>query len=75
VFCVTENIFMKKGNDKFMEELKRMLKAIHMENKKILLLLCSEECKTMHEVEEVADEINNLYDELFYGKETNETTN
>ena len=58
-----------------MEELKRMLEALHIENKKILLLLCSEEYKTMDEVREVANEVDNLYDELFYGKETNETTN
>lgn len=58
-----------------MEELKRMLEALHIENKKILLLLCSEECKTMDEVIEVSNEVDNLYDELFYGKETNETTN
>ena len=54
-----------------MEELKRMLEAIHIENKKILLLLCSEEYKTMDEVREVSNEVDNLYDELFYGKEAN----
>lgn len=58
-----------------MEELKRMLKVIHEENKKILLLLCSEECKTMNEVREVSNEIDGLYDKLFYGKESNESIN
>lgn len=58
-----------------MEELKRMLEALHIENKKILLLLCSEECKTMDEVREVANEVDSLYDKLFYGKESNEQIN
>ena len=58
-----------------MEELKRMLEAIHIENKKILLLLCSEEYKTMDEVREVSNEIDSLYDKLFYGKESNESIN
>lgn len=58
-----------------MEEFKRMLEALHIENKKILLLLCSEECKTMDEVREVSNEIDSLYDKLFYGKESNESIN
>lgn len=56
-----------------MEELKRMLKAIHEENKSILTLLCSDEVKTDEEVREVSKEIDYIYDELFYGKETDET--
>ncbi len=50
-----------------MEELKRMLETIHRENKDILTLLCmeNEEC----EVKEVSKEIDEMYDELFYGKE------
>lgn len=50
-----------------MKELKRMLEAIHKENKDILTLLCTEdeEC----EVKEVSKEIDEMYDELFYGKE------
>ena len=58
-----------------MEELKQMLEALHIENKKILLLLCSEECKTMDEVREVANEVDSLYDKLFYGKESDERIN
>lgn len=54
---------------KQMEELKRMLEAIHKENKDILTLLCSddEECS----VAKISDEVDDMYDELFYGKETN----
>lgn len=56
-----------------MEELKRMLKAIHEENKRILSLLCSDDAKTIEEYFEVSDEVDKMYDELFYGKEvTNE---
>lgn len=53
-----------------MEELKRMLEAIHKENKDIITLLCSDDegCS----VTEVSDEVDSMYDELFYGKETNE---
>lgn len=49
-----------------MEELKRMLEAIHKENKDILTLLCTEDEKC--EVKEVSKEIDEMYDELFYGK-------
>ena len=56
-----------------MEELKRMLEAIHKENKDIITLLCSddEECS----VAKISDEVDSMYDELFYGKEENGTTN
>lgn len=58
-----------------MEELKRMLKAIHEENKTILSLLCSDDINSNKEFEEVSNEIDEMYDELFYGKEiTNEST-
>lgn len=53
-----------------MEKLKRMLKAIHEENKSILTLLCSDEVNTDDEIREVSKEIDDMYDELFYGKET-----
>ena len=52
-----------------MEELKRMLEAIHKENKDIITLLCSDDEE--YSVTEVSDEVDNMYDELFYGKETN----
>lgn len=58
-----------------MEELKRMLKAIHEENKTILSLLCSDDTDSKKEFEEVSSEIDVYYDELFYGKEiVNDTT-
>lgn len=56
-----------------MEELKRMLKAIHEENKSILALLCSDEVDTNDEFREVSKEIDMMYDELFYGKENVKT--
>ena len=59
-----------------MEELKRMLKVIHEENKRILSLLCSDNIKTIEEYFQISDEVDKMYDELFYGKEgnTNERT-
>ena len=53
-----------------MEELKRMLKAIHEENKTILSLLCSDDIKTTEDYIDVSNEVDKIYDELFYGKET-----
>lgn len=55
-----------------MEELKRMLKTIHEENKSILALLCSDETTTDEEMEVIHKELDDMYDELFYGKELNE---
>lgn len=49
-----------------MEELKRMLKVIHEENKRILSLLCSDNIKTIEEYFEISDEVDKMYDELFY---------
>jgi len=44
-----------------------MLEAIHKENKDILtFLLCTEDKEC--EFEEVSKEIDEMYDELFYGK-------
>lgn len=58
-----------------MEELKRMLKAIHEENKTILSLLCSDDIKTTEDYMDVSNEVDKIYDELFYGKEiVNDTT-
>ena len=49
-----------------MKELKRMLKVIHEENKRILSLLCSDNIKTIEEYFEISDEVDKMYDELFY---------
>lgn len=60
-----------------MEELKRMLEAIHKENKDILTLLCfydDVEEQTDENFKEVSKEIDDRYNELFYGKEENGTT-
>lgn len=50
-----------------MEELKRMLEAIHKENKDILFLLCSDGAD-VENFDASFNEIENKYDELFYGK-------
>lgn len=56
-----------------MEELKRMLEAIHKENKDIMFLLCIDGEEQTDEVyDELADEINKIYDGLFYGKDDEE---
>lgn len=55
-----------------MEELKRMLQAIHEENKNILTLLCfydNEEEHTDENFKNISTEIDKRYDELFYGKD------
>lgn len=54
-----------------MEELKRMLEAIHKENKDILFLLCSDGIDDVVNFDtSFKEEIENKYDELFYGKES-----
>ncbi len=61
-----------------MEELKRMLKAIHEENKDILTILLYDDVneeKTDENYDEISNQVREMYDELFYGKEeTNEST-
>ena len=55
-----------------MKELKRMLRAIHEENKDIMFLLCTDgEEQTDENYKAISKEIDSRYDELFYGKETN----
>lgn len=61
-----------------MKEIKRMLKTIHKENKDILTLLCfcdKNEEKTDENFKEISKEIDNRYDDLFYGRKTDETAN
>lgn len=55
-----------------MEELKRMLKAIHEENKDILTILLYDDVneeKTDENYDEISNQVREMYDELFYGKE------
>lgn len=52
-----------------MEELKRMLIAIHEENKAILSLLCADNYETDEEFGEVYKEISKMCNKLFYGKD------
>lgn len=52
-----------------MEELKRMLEAIHKENKDILFLLCLDDTDAENFDKSFKEEIENKYDEMFYGKE------
>ena len=57
-----------------MEELKRMLKAIHEENKDILTILLYDDVneeKTDENYDEISNQVREMYDELFYGKEGN----
>lgn len=58
---------------------KNMLKAIHEENKDILtILLYSDvnEEKANENYDEISNQVREMYDELFYGKEiANESTN
>ena len=62
-----------------MEELKRMLKAIHEENKDILTILLYDDVneeKTDENYDEISNQVREMYDELFYRKEiANESTN
>ena len=62
-----------------MEELKRMLKAIHEENKDILTILLYDDVneeKTNENYDEISNQVREMYDELFYRKEiANESTN
>ena len=58
-----------------MEELKRMLKAIHEENKDILTILLYDDVNE-EKTDEISNQVREMYDELFYGKEiANESTN
>jgi hypothetical protein len=55
-----------------MEELKRMLRAIHEENKDIIFLLCAddkdiENYNTIENFLEISNEIDQRYDPIFYG--------
>lgn len=55
-----------------MDELKRMLEAIHKENKDILTLLlyCDDrEEKTDENFKEIRTQVREKYNELFYGKD------
>ena len=57
-----------------MEELKHMLKAIHEENKDILTILLYNDVneeKTNENYDEISNQVREMYDELFYGKEGN----
>lgn len=57
-----------------MDELKRMLEAIHKENRDILtLLLYCDDCeeKTDENFKEIRTQVKEMYDELFYGKGEN----
>jgi hypothetical protein len=58
-----------------MEELKQMLKAIHEENKDIIFLLCSNGETDTKDLLKIANEIDQRYDCIFYGKELDEKTN
>lgn len=50
-----------------MEDLKRMLDAIHKENKDILTLLFSMDKDETKDLDEIMTEVNSMYDKDFYG--------
>lgn len=50
-----------------MEDLKRMLEAIHKENKDILTLLFSMDKNETKDLDEIMTEVNSMYDKAFYG--------
>ena len=56
-----------------MEEIKRILEAIHKENKDILFILCTEGTQnTDEDIDNMMNtfiEIEEKYDTLFYGKD------
>lgn len=51
-----------------MEELKRMLEAIHKENKDILTLLFSMDKDETKEFDDIMVDVNSMYDKDFYGE-------
>lgn len=54
-----------------MEEIKRMLEAIHRENKTIIKFLCSvfDEDKSEEYLKSIVKDVDDRYDGLFYGKD------
>ena len=50
-----------------MKDLKRMLEAIHKENKDILTLLLSMDKNETKDLDEIMTDVDSMYDEKFYG--------
>ena len=50
-----------------MKDLKRMLEAIHKENKDILTLLLSIDKNETKDLDEIMMDVDSMYDEKFYG--------
>jgi hypothetical protein len=50
-----------------MKDLKRMLEAIHKENKDILTLLLSIDKNETKDLDEIMIDVDSMYDEKFYG--------
>lgn len=51
-----------------MEDLKRMLEAIHKENKAILTILLSMDKNETKEFDDIMTDVNFIYDKDFYGE-------
>lgn len=49
-----------------MEDLKRMLEAIHKENKDILTLLFSMDKNEIKDLDEIMIDVDSMYDKKFY---------
>lgn len=50
-----------------MKDLKRMLEAIHKENKDVLTLLLSIDKNETKDLDEIMIDVDSMYDEKFYG--------
>jgi hypothetical protein len=62
----TQMIFFDNRRN-HMKDLKRMLEAIHKENKDILTLLLSIDKNETKDLDEIMIDVDSMYDEKFYG--------
>lgn len=53
-----------------MGELRRMLEAIHKENKDIIILMVAGDDATPQELKEIYNEVDSRYNKIFYGGKT-----
>lgn len=67
-YTCTQMNFYKLRKEMLMEELKRMLEAIHKENKDILTLLFSMDKDETKEFDDIMADVNSMYDKDFYGE-------
>lgn len=51
-----------------MQDLKRMLEAIHKENKDILTILFSMDKNETRNINDIISDVDSMYDDIFYEK-------